>query len=92
MPFMSDDFDDLMRVQRTMAGRLRQENEVDQKVKMLSLIQGLNPDKRGRILTEQIVVEGRQQGFTEDEVERLLDSLESDGYLKKVDHGIMMLL
>jgi hypothetical protein len=92
MPFMSDDFDDLMRVQRTMAGKIRQENEVDQKVKMLSLIQGLNPDKRGRILTEQIVVEARHHDMSEDEVEHLLDSLESDGYLKKVDHGIMMLL
>jgi|GEM_PF-1723354 len=87
-----DEFDELMRVQRTMASRLRQENAMDQKVKLLSLIQGLNPDRRGRILTEQIVVEGRNEGFSGDEIDGLLDSLEEDGYLKRVDQGIMMLL
>lgn len=87
-----DEFDELMRVQRAMASRLRQENAMDQKVKLLSLIQGLNPDKRGRILTEQIVVEGRNEGFSGDEIDGLLDALEEDGYLKRVDQGIMMLL
>ncbi len=87
-----DEFDELMRVQRTMAGRLRIENAMDQKVKLLSLIQGLNPDKRGRILTEQIMVEAVGEGFTEQDVDSLLDSLEEDGYLKRVDQGIMMLV
>ncbi len=87
-----DEFDELMRVQRTIAGRLRQENEMDQKVRLLSLIQGLNPDRKGRILTEQIVVEAVGEGFTDADVDRLLDSLEEDGYLKRVEQGIMMLV
>lgn len=89
---MLDDFDELMRVQRLTAGRLRTENELDRKVTLLSLIQGLNPDRRGRILTEQIRVEANHRGFSADEVDSLLDSLEEDGYLKRVDLGIMMLL
>ena len=88
----ADEFDELMRVQRNMATRLRSENEMDRKVSLLSIIQGLNPDKRGRILTEQIVVEARNQGFTDDEVDALLTDLESDGYLERVEMGIMMLL
>ncbi len=87
-----DEFDELMRVQRFTATRLRQENEVDRKVKLMSLVQGLNPDKRGRILTEQIMVEALNEGFTDEEVDRLLDELESDGYLKRVEQGIMMLI
>ncbi len=87
-----DELDELMRVQRSMASRLRQENLIDRKVKLLSIIQGLNPDRRGRILSEQIVVEGVNEGFTDDEVDRLLDELETDGYLKRVDQGIMMLI
>lgn len=86
------DFDELMRLQRNMASRLHQENEMDRKVSLLSLIQGLNPDKRGRILTESIVVEARTEGFTESEVESLIDSLEEDGYLQRVEMGIMMLM
>ena len=88
----ADEFDELMRVQRNMATRLRSENEMDRKVSLLSIIQGLNPDKRGRSLTEQIVVEARNQGFTDDEVDALLTDLESDGYLERVEMGIMMLL
>lgn len=86
------DFDDLMKVQRNMATRLRQEDEMDRKVQLLSLIQTLNPDKKGRILTESIVVEARNEGFSEPEVEALIDSLESDGYLQRVEMGIMMLM
>jgi hypothetical protein len=87
-----DELDELMRVQRSMATRLRQENALDKKVKLLSIIQGLNPDRKGRILSEQIMVESVNEGFVEDEVDRLLDELETDGYLKRVDQGIMMLL
>jgi hypothetical protein len=86
------DFDDLMKVQRNMASRLRQEDEMDRKVQLLSLIQTLNPDKKGRILTESIVVEARNEGFSEPEVEGLIDSLAEDGYLQRVDMGIMMLM
>jgi len=88
----ADEFDELMRVQRNMASRLRQENELDRKVSLLSIIQGLNPDRKGRILTEQIMVEARDQGFSDDEVERLIDELERDGYLQRVEMGIMMLV
>ena len=88
----ADEFDELMRVQRNMATRLRAEDELDRKVKLLSVIQGLNPDKKGRILTEQIVVESREQGFDESEIDPLLDELESDGYLQRVEMGIMMLI
>jgi hypothetical protein len=87
-----DEFDELMRVQRFTASRLRQENEMDRKVKLMALIQGLVPDRRGRILTEHIAVESRNEGFPDDELDRLLDALEEDGYLKRVDQGIMMLL
>ncbi len=88
----ADEFDELMRVQRNMAGRLRTENELDRKVSLLSIIQGMNPDKKGRILTEQIMVEATGQGFTDAEVDGLLDDLEQDGYLKRVEMGIMMLV
>lgn len=87
-----DEFDELMRLQRNMASRLRHEEEMDRKVTLLSLIQGLNPDKKGRILTEQIMVEARQEGFTDEEVESLIDDLERDGYLRRVEMGIMMLV
>ena len=88
----ADEFDELMRVQRSMAGRLRQENERDRKVALLSIIPGLNPDRQGRFLTAQIVVEAATQGFSDDEVDALIDALERDGYLRRVEMGIMMLL
>lgn len=87
-----DEFDELMRVQRSMANQLRRESMMDRKVTLLTVIQGLNPDRRGRILTEQIMVESSMEGFTNDEVDTLIDDLERDGYLRRVDQGIMMLI
>ncbi len=87
-----DSFDELMRVQRNIASRLRTENELDRKVSLLTIIQGLNPDKKGRILTEQIILEARAHNFSEEEVQRLLEELERDGYLRRVEEGIMMLV
>jgi len=87
-----EEFDELMRVQRSMASMLRRENDIDRKVKLMSIIQGLNPDKKGRILTAQIAHEAENEGFSEEELDGLIDGLEEDGYLKKVDHGIMILI
>ena len=87
-----DEFEELMRIQRSMATRLRTESDMNRKVDLLSLIQGMNPDKRGRILTEQIIVEAAGIGLTADDVQALIDDLETDGYLERVEQGIMMLL
>lgn len=85
-------FDDLMRIQRNTATRLRREDELDRKVRLMSLIQGLNPDRKGRILTEQILVESVQQGYIESDVEAIIDELEADGYLRRVEQGVMVLV
>lgn len=87
-----DSFDELMRIQRNTATRLRREDELDRKVGLMTLIQGLNPDRRGRILTELIVVEALAQGYNEEDTNRFLDELEEDGYIKRVDDGIMVLV
>lgn len=81
-----------MSIQRNTASRLRQEDEVNRKIELMSIIQGLIPDKRGRILTEHIIVEAGSEGFAEQEIINLIIALEKDGYLKRVEDGIMMLI
>lgn len=86
-----DGFDDLTRIQRNTATRLRREDELDRKIELMVLIQSLNPNKKGHILSELIVVEALQQGFTEEQIDTLIDELQQDGFLKRVDDGVMIL-
>lgn len=89
---MDDTFDEIMRIQRNTATRLRREDELDRKITLMAIIQGLVPDKKGRILTEQIMVESAAHEITDADTERLVDDLEEDGFLKRVEQGIMMLM
>ncbi len=85
------DFDELMRIQRFMASRIVQESEMDAKIKLLDLINEMHQDKKGRISKEKLLVEAGMQGFSENEVERLIEELkrdhfivEEEGFLRKI--------
>ncbi len=87
-----ESFDELARIQRNTATRLRREDELNRKVRLMALIQGLNPNKQGHILLELILIEARQEGFLEEEVAELLGGLERDGFLRRVDDGVVVLI
>ena len=85
------DFEEIMRVQRMMASRIVEEQETDSKIRIMSIINELVTDKKKIIQKEAVLVEAQAEGFSEKEVERLLESLENDnfilqqqGYLKKL--------
>ncbi len=85
------DFNELLRIQRMMASRIIQETSVDNKIKLLDLINKLVTDKNKKIQKEVLLFEARSEGFSENEVERLLDELKEDhlivepelGYIKR---------
>ncbi len=85
-----DDFDRLMEIQRFTASRIRQEAEVDNKIKVLEIISDL-ADKRGRVQIEAIIIEAYAQGLSESEVLSIIDSIKKDGVLKEVEQGFVQL-
>jgi len=85
------DFDKLMEYQNLMQQRLRTEQQVDKKIELLSIVNQLTMGPKNIVQKEQIMVEAVSRGFTEDEVDKLLDQLikeniiyeSSPGHIKK---------
>lgn len=82
-------FDNLYDIQKNMASRLAREVEFDRSIELMSIIQSLVPDKDGKIPIDAIVVEGRYNNFSEEEVLKILTDLKrnmtiklTDGYVK----------
>lgn len=85
------DFDKLMEYQNLMQQRLRTEQQIDKKIELLTIINHLTMGPKNIVQKEQIIVEAISRGFTEDEVDTLLEQLiteniiyeSSPGYIKK---------
>nr|MCK4930201.1 hypothetical protein [Nanoarchaeota archaeon] len=83
------DFEDLMRIQRLMAGRIASETETESKIKLMSIINDLVTDKNKKIHKEAMLVEAEAQGMTEAEVTRVLKSLKDDHFIIEPEEGFI---
>jgi len=85
------DFDKLMQYQNMIQKELRDEQQVDRKIDLLSIINHLTSGPRNIVQKEQVIVEAVSRGFSETEVDKLLNKLiqeniiyeSSPGYIKK---------
>lgn len=77
------DFDNLVNIQRNIASRISQEIQMDDTLALLEIVQGLVPDKFGRVQKELVIFEAVQNGMSEPNVIRLIDQLVRDGTLKE---------
>ncbi|MBW2982921.1 hypothetical protein KY327_01305 [Candidatus Woesearchaeota archaeon] len=86
-----NDFNDLLKIQRMMASRLMEESTVDDKIKLLDVINRLVTDRNRKVQKETVLVQAQEEGFSEEEALRLLDTLLDDklviepepGYVKR---------
>ncbi len=81
------EFGELLRIQRMMASRIIQETSVDNKIKLLDLINKLVSDRNRKVQKEVIIYEAQGEGFTEDEIIRLMDELIEDGLIAEPEMG-----
>jgi hypothetical protein len=70
-------FDEIMNVQRMMASRIAQENEVNIKIKILDILNDLGAKKKP-IHIDEVVLEARYQNVSENVVLDTLNNLEED--------------
>ena len=85
------DFDKLMEYQNLLQQRSRKEQQVDKKIELLTIINHLTMGPKNIVQKEQIMIEAVSRGFSEVEVDNLLDQLikeniiyeSSPGYIKK---------
>ena len=76
-------FDNIIQIQKNMASRLSQEVQMDKTLEILMIIQGLVPDKFGRVQKESVILEATQQGLREDDVINLIHRLVLDRTIKE---------
>jgi len=80
-----------MRLQRMMASRIVEEQDMDNKIKLMNIINELVTGPKQHVQKEAVLVEADLQGLPERETLRLLEELkkdnfiiEKDGYIKKI--------
>ena len=77
---MTDDFGELLRIQRMLQEKARQEIEQDNTAELMALVSSLVPEGK-KVQLEHIYVVAGQKGFTEDEVKGVLKSFVHDGIM-----------
>jgi DNA replicative helicase MCM subunit Mcm2 (Cdc46/Mcm family) len=82
-----NDFNELLRIQRSMASRIIQESAVDNKIKLLDLVNKLVTDRNRKVQKETVILEAQAEGFTEDEAIGLIDELIEDNLLIEPETG-----
>lgn len=82
------DFDELLKIQRNIASRLREETKVNSKIEFINFLRTFT---RKRLLTEKILIEAQNHGFEEEESLKLIDELISEELIIIPDEGYLEL-
>jgi DNA replicative helicase MCM subunit Mcm2 (Cdc46/Mcm family) len=85
----ANEFDELLKIQRMMATRIVEETSVDNKIKLLDIINDLVTPANKKVQVEQVIIEAETQGLTESEVMRLLDELKKDHLIVEPETGFI---
>lgn len=75
-----------------MASRIRLESEVDNKIKILDILNSLSGPKGKKIQVEEVIIEAGIQGLSEAEVIATIDSLKRDRLVREPEIGFIQLI
>jgi len=78
-------FDKILDIQKNMAHRLAKEVELDRSIELMNMIQGMIPDKEGKIAIDAIILEASYDNFSEEDVLNFIDILKRHGSLKLLE-------
>ena len=83
------DFDEIMKIQRLMASRIANENEVDNKLKIIDIINQLTGKKK-YVQVEEVIIEAEYQSISEGSTMHFLDELNKDNVIIMLDGRVKM--
>ncbi len=86
-----DNFNELMKIQNQIQKGLLREQELDNKISVLSLINELTSGPKETVQKESLIIEAANKGISEEDLNKEIDKLEKDniifepnpGYIKK---------
>ena len=79
-----DDFDEIMNLQRQLASRVVQEDEMERQIQVLEIVNSLVKGPGQRVTRAQIFTEAEMEGIPADKTEQILKTLENLGHVKKL--------
>ncbi|MBU0665860.1 MAG: hypothetical protein ABIC91_03165 [Nanoarchaeota archaeon] len=85
------DFDRLMEIQRMTASSILRESEVDNKIKILDILNNLSMRKGAKIQVEAVILEAGLEGLAESEVLSTIDALKHDSLIIEPEVGYVQL-
>ncbi|MBN2423198.1 hypothetical protein JXB41_08300 [Candidatus Woesearchaeota archaeon] len=88
---MVDDFEKLKKYQSFLQKSIIKERQIDKKIELITIINHLTAGPKNLVQKEQIIIEANSRGFSDDEIEKLIQELKRDniiyetspGYIKK---------
>lgn len=84
-----DNFDELLKIQRQMAGMIVQESDTDRKLNVMDIVNELTTMKNKKIQVEQVLIEAQQQGIQEEDALRTIDELLDLGLIAQPEVGFL---
>jgi DNA-binding MarR family transcriptional regulator len=81
-----EDVEAIMNLQRRMASRVVQENELELQMKVLEIINSL-PVSMKQVQKAKILTIAELEGLSYDDTTRILKTLEDMGYIKQISPG-----
>ncbi len=80
-------FEDAMNLQRKLASRVVQENEMELQMKVLEIITSLVKDRNAQVQKAKILTVAEMEGVADEQTIRILKILEDYGYIKQSSPG-----
>ena len=84
-----EDFDELLKIQRQMAGLIVQESDTDRKLSIMDIVNNLTTTRNKKIQVEQVLIEAQMEGITEGEALRTIDELLDLGMISQPEEGFL---
>lgn len=82
-----ENVDEIMSLQRKLASRVVQEQEMDLQLRLLEIVQSLQPNANKQLQKAKILTVAEMEGIGYDDAIRALKSLEGMGYIKETTPG-----
>lgn len=84
-----NEFNELLKIQRMMASKIIQESTVDNKIKLLNLINRLVSDRNKKVQKAIVIYEAQSEGFSDEETEEIIDELIRDDMILEPEQGYL---
>jgi predicted transcriptional regulator of viral defense system len=82
-----EDVEEIMNLQRKLASRVVQENEMELQLRLLEIINNLPLNANKQVQKAKILTVAEMEGISYDDATRALKTLEDMGYIRQISPG-----